>query len=520
MLLRIPLARLASGRVGLGLALALGVGLRALELLRNPSLWWDEASLALNIVQRSMVQLLGPLDHDQVAPPLFLAVEKALVTVFGSHELVLRAFPFLAGIVGLFLFASLSRMLLGAGLTRNLAVGYFAITDTLIYFSAAVKAYSVDVAAVLLVSICALRFLREPRGRTALGYALVGALAPWFSHPAAFALAGTSCVLGLCFFRERRATDRRRSLALLGASGACWLVSFGVLYAFVLRFQTGNQVLDGYWTTSFAPLPPTSLTDLRWYFTAFFAFFTAAFGENGARLFGLTSFVMLVGYGALARPDPGARGRRFELGLLLAPVVFTLLASSLHRYPFQGRLLLFLVPAAWIGVGAGLAYLWELLQGRAEWVCVGLALMLGGHPFLNVVNLVRTPRMKQEFRPMAEHLREERRPDDMLYLSRPSECGMRFYGLRLGLELEPLRVGTRDDPCGPEFYRDLAGLVGRGRVWFLFAFNHDGVERDVTGGVVMVRLDELGTRLDQLDVGGMRLCLYDFGPGRGPGSGD
>ncbi len=48
---------------------------------------------------------------------------------------------------------------------------------------------------------------------------------------------------------------------------------------------------------------------------------------------------------------------RGGLYLLLAPVLFTLLASALHQYPFHGRLLLFLVPTVHLLVGEGAAAL-------------------------------------------------------------------------------------------------------------------------------------------------------------------
>jgi hypothetical protein len=52
-------------------------------------------------------------------------------------------------------------------------------------------------------------------------------------------------------------------------------------------------------------------------------------------------------------------GRRWRGGpyLLLAPLLFALLASALHQYPFHGRLLLFLVPSVHLLVSEGAAAL-------------------------------------------------------------------------------------------------------------------------------------------------------------------
>ncbi|MDE5108199.1 MAG: hypothetical protein O4808_14405, partial [Trichodesmium sp. St17_bin3_1_1] len=58
------------------LIIAFGVALRLIQYLSNRSLWADEAVLALNIVNRSYLELMQPLDYDQGAPIGFLIVEK------------------------------------------------------------------------------------------------------------------------------------------------------------------------------------------------------------------------------------------------------------------------------------------------------------------------------------------------------------------------------------------------------------------------------------------------------------
>ena len=47
----------------------LGAALRLWQYSAGASLWADEANLALNIVDRPLGRLLGPLDYRQMAPP-------------------------------------------------------------------------------------------------------------------------------------------------------------------------------------------------------------------------------------------------------------------------------------------------------------------------------------------------------------------------------------------------------------------------------------------------------------------
>ena len=61
------------------LVLGLGVAVRCRQYLACPSYWYDEAYLLLNVFGESFRDLAGPLDHDQVAPPLFVWLLRALI---------------------------------------------------------------------------------------------------------------------------------------------------------------------------------------------------------------------------------------------------------------------------------------------------------------------------------------------------------------------------------------------------------------------------------------------------------
>ena len=62
----------------------LGIVLRLVRYLDGRSLWNDEAQLALNVVSRSGLELLAPLDYGQAAAPLFLWLVRGCAVVFGA----------------------------------------------------------------------------------------------------------------------------------------------------------------------------------------------------------------------------------------------------------------------------------------------------------------------------------------------------------------------------------------------------------------------------------------------------
>src|SRR5437764_15089601 len=81
--------RILRSRISVGAILAAGIGLRVWQYSANSSLWVDEAALARNVIDRSVVELFAPLDHGQVAPWGFLLLEKLAVWIFGNNEYVL-----------------------------------------------------------------------------------------------------------------------------------------------------------------------------------------------------------------------------------------------------------------------------------------------------------------------------------------------------------------------------------------------------------------------------------------------
>ncbi|MBC6474379.1 MAG: hypothetical protein GDA48_17475 [Hormoscilla sp. GM102CHS1] len=81
------------------LIIAFGVAVRLVQYLSNRSLWADEAVLALNIVNRSYLELLQPLDYDQGAPIGFLMVEKFAVQILGNNCAAVISFYMWCGLL-------------------------------------------------------------------------------------------------------------------------------------------------------------------------------------------------------------------------------------------------------------------------------------------------------------------------------------------------------------------------------------------------------------------------------------
>ncbi|HJZ59794.1 MAG TPA: glycosyltransferase family 39 protein, partial [Gemmataceae bacterium] len=270
-----------------------GAGLRAGAMMNDRCLWIDESMLALNLIERTPAQLFEPLDWNQGAPVGFLLAAKASIAVFGPSEFGLRFVPFLGSVIGLALFAGVSRRLLPAP-AALLATGLMAVSPYLLSYSAECKQYVTDAtitAGLFALSIGLLRGEGSLGRWAALG--LGGAAAVWFSHPSTFVLGGIGTAL---LAQALLARDRGRFVAAALTVG-CWLASFGVCYLLCLRQLGANQYLLDYWNGHFLPLPPKSISDLTWLLDHFFTFFAFPGGLGGTeiRAGGIAAALFVVG---------------------------------------------------------------------------------------------------------------------------------------------------------------------------------------------------------------------------------
>ena len=163
--------------------------MRLRQYFANRSFWVDEASLALNIINRSFGGLTQPLDYNQGAPIGFLFIEKSLSLLLGNNEFSLRLFPLIAGLLSVYLIWRIAREY-----TRTsalFAVVMIAISPSLIYYSSELKQYSSDVMFSLLVVYLATLCLRDnPKTESYIWLGGVGMISIFVSHPSVFVLAG------------------------------------------------------------------------------------------------------------------------------------------------------------------------------------------------------------------------------------------------------------------------------------------------------------------------------------------
>lgn len=455
--------------------------------------------LALNVVNRSYLELLQPLGYDQAAPPGFLWIEKTAIQVLSDSEYALRLFPLIAGIISMIAFYSLSKLTVTA-IAVPVALFLFACSRYTLYYATEVKQYSSDVMLAILLALVLIPLrgqLLANRRKILLG--MMGAIAVWFSHPVIFVLAGIEIANWITI----PANQRRAILINRSPAYGLWIISFATVYFTITANVMQNRSLQSAWGGEY----PGTVFDLLWLLESFGRFFYRPLGYIGP-FDGVAIVAFLAGCFAFFK-----LGRRIDLLIIMAPAFTTLMATYLHKYPFRGRLILFLTPFFILVIAEGVAYLCAQFPRRKATGVLGgvLAGLLLIPPANRATSFVFQPEMKEEIRPVLAYVKTHQQPTDRIYADAFNH--VQYYADKFGYTKADYVSGYGEifnyrNPVTPQAlqnYLKANNLQSGQRVWFVFA----GVSKKGRDEV-KARLDSIGQLLDYFEQPGAYTYLYQL----------
>ncbi len=521
-----------------------GTAIRLIQYFNNRSLWFDEVNLALNMVNRSYGELTQTLDHNQAAPLGFLWVEKLATQIFGNNEYALRLFPLVSNLVAFGVFYRLVYRY-ASPLAAPMAIALFAFGRYTLYFATELKQYSSDIAIALILFWFLTKIAHKIlNSKEIIGYALLGSLVIWFSHPSIFMLAGIEGY----YFLTAASKDRFKILFNRLLVYLAWLTSFGLFYFLTIAKTMNNEDLASSWSSRY----PATFWDIEWLFDALGRFFYNPMGFTGITD-GIGIFAFIFGCVAWY-----SKNRTF-LGALIAPFVATLAAAYLHQYPFRERLVVFLVPLGIIIIAEGIAWLLSKFQTgdksrpREYAACKAasrsiplrltatrgllsfpptkviknnrfktslLAGLLGAFcfvaltipPIIRASSFIIHPELKHEIRPVAEYVLSHKQPEDRIYVYSLGAQAFTYYAARLGYSEQDYILGLgnlsyKDKEATQnwqELRTDIEPLRGKSRVWFVLR------AEESEEAAILEYLNKIGQEIDVFKQPGASAHLYDI----------
>lgn len=370
--------------------LVIGVLARAIRYYLCFPLWDDEGFLCVNLISRTYTELLQPLDYHQVAPVLFLWMERTAVHLFGFNEYSLRLIPFLSSIGSLFLFNHVAGKLL-SGPARLLAVAVFAVSYPGIRYAAEAKPYGTDMCLSLLMLSLVVEWILSRNPRFLRILIVLMPIVMGTSYPAVFAAGGLSLVVGMVMLHDGGKREEWQSWI---AWNAMIVISFAIWFGLFGRIQSvaEGEFMGEYWKQNFPPIREIWLLPywlLKTHASDFLAYPVG--GPHWAS--SVTLVICLAGLWRLVK----AR-QYLWLGLLLGPVSLHFLAAALQKYPYGGHVKFsqYLAPMICCLIGVGIVQLLEVWKARygasnrsalVSWCLILAAIGCGGvvrdlwHPY-------------------------------------------------------------------------------------------------------------------------------------------
>lgn len=486
------------------LVILLGIVLRLREYITDRSLWADEASLALNIVDRNFAGLIQPLSHEQAAPVGFLFVEKSVLLMLGNEDFILRLFPLISGLLSIYLLYRICTEYFG--IAALFALSFFSISWPLIYYSSELKQYSSDVLFSTGLIYLSLRALRnEARRRDFFILGLAGAISIWMSHPSMFILA----TIGFALAIKSLLRKTYSSLAWILGIGILWMASFGLFYLVSLRSLTHNSYLLNYWRVYFMPWPPWQ--NWNWFSSIYLQLlaYTTHIGSVPKWYFALmSSLLLLVGMIWLFISK-----RKSTDSLLVFPFVLVLIAAAFQKYPFGDRLILFLFPLLFLLMAMGLEGIYLLAvrwnQIAATIICGVVILVTLWQPASISWSYFISPDMGEDIKPALVFISQHDQPADVIYVYYGSGTAFDYYAPSFNFSQEKVVFGiaSRSDPT--KYVGDIAQLKGSQRVWLVFSHVCPTCTINELDFYVQ-HLNEIGAQKEQLKFPQTWLFLYDL----------
>jgi len=340
--------------------IVLAITVRFAIFFQQRDLFIDEANVARNLFEKNYTELLGVLDYEQFAPPIFLWISKFFTSIFGFNELSLRLFPFLCSIGSVFLLAELMKTLINKKYTIY-PLALFAGGFLFLHYSTELKQYSSDFLITIILLLIAIKTNKKPVNKQfIILWVLLGSFAIWISMPAVFILFS----IGVYWFSKALLNYNYKNLVYYLIAPMFWLIQFGLYYFLLLKEQASSEYLQNYHADAFLS----------------FEFSLAAIANNlslikniidqagGYTFIAVLFNAILILLGIITI----IKKKRVESILFILPFITLFLASFMNKYALVPRLLMFIQPIVFVVIAFGVYTIFQVKNKLLHFLFIAL----------------------------------------------------------------------------------------------------------------------------------------------------
>ncbi|WP_158534918.1 glycosyltransferase family 39 protein [Mucilaginibacter hurinus] len=461
------------------IVIAIGVAIRLFHLLNNRSLWEDEVYLSTGLVNYDFQQLFTKgLPFQQKAPAGYLLVVKSLLAVLGNHEIPLRLFSFISGILSLTMFVPVVRHFFKpAG--QVAAITVIAFSPVILYHSVEAKQYAVELFSTVLLLYLYVKYLNKTDVFSLIAWGIWGAIIIWFSFASVFVMAGIALAVGVHYLISKQYDVVARLIITFGL----WFGSFIVNY--VLFTQKGS---DTGWLVDFFvkhdAFMPLSGSAITWLAQRIVSFLNYPMGLSWVTVYNagvIEQAVMRMVFIPLALAAAGIfylfRNNGQLLLIISAVFIFVLMGSAVKMYPFHERLTLFLAPLFTLLLAAGCDFFASTILKKTVFTMLMILLLVFG-PLKNTVHQIESLYLfgdyKKSFRREAlNYIDKNYRPGDLVYVYWNEVPGYELYKTIKALNFKAIEgkdyrhKANNYDEYFTLLKKDFAQFKEKKRVWVL-----------------------------------------------------
>jgi hypothetical protein len=444
------------------LVVILGIMTVIIQYWLNRSLWVDESMIALNIINKNAFELLNPLDYNQVAPVLFLELEKFFSVIIPNTEYGLRLFPFISYLLSIFLYSKILILLFKNNGQKYIFFGltFFLFNTMIIYYSSEVKQYMIDVFCVLSLYYFYLKNYQNSNNRNYL-LIIIGIISIFLSNVTPIFLFS----IGFCMLYEYLIKKNENIYHLLIVF-AFWVITFILFYFYFIYDHPTREAMIMFWQGSSAFMPNYPLNIDFYIFlilkSKMIFFNLLSYGYLG---FVLLPILYIYGIKKLLK------SKNYKILILTGLPLFThLILSSFKLYPFSQRLLLYNIPLLIIIITYGYKYFIEK-NNKLLIYTKSISFFLLLFCLINLI-LSKYPFEKEEIKKSINYIEKNISIEDKVYVYYGAIHSYNYYS-KIG-EAKFTRqviIGKSHRKNKNNYTKEINKL--KGKVWILFSHNYE-----------------------------------------------